>query len=104
MAVTPASAAASTPSGNGKKASLARTLPAARSPATLTAIRTLSTRFGWPAPTPTTTPGWARTIAFDFTHLTPRHANPSVASSSDVGSLFVTHVHNDGSTGTLSAS
>src|SRR5829696_2786091 len=64
---TPAAASASTPSGNGKKASLPAAAPWARSPALATAIRTESTRLCWPAPTPTTRPSLASTIAFDFT-------------------------------------
>ena len=44
MAVTPARMASSTPSGNGKKASEASTLPRAASPAFSTAICTEMTR------------------------------------------------------------
>jgi len=49
-----------------KKASLARHDPLASLPAFLTAIMTDSTRDIWPAPTPTVTVPFVRTIAFDF--------------------------------------
>ena len=58
-AVAPASAAASRPSGNGKKASLHTTLPASgsfASPAFHTAMRLESTRLIWPAPVPSVRP------------------------------------------------
>src|SRR5881409_3105212 len=52
--VAPASAAAISPSGNGKKASLATALPFSESPASFafqTAMREASTRDIWPAST-----------------------------------------------------
>src|ERR1019366_8908520 len=58
-AVAPASAAAMSPSGNGKNASLQTTLPASgnfASPAFHTAIRLASTRLIWPAPVPSVRP------------------------------------------------
>ena len=51
-AATPAAAAVSIESGNGKKASEASTEPPTRSPAFLMAISTESTRLIWPAPAP----------------------------------------------------
>src|SRR5215213_9566867 len=82
---TPAAASASTPSGNGKKASLPAAAPWARSPALATAIRTESTRLCWPAPTPTTRPSLASTIAFDFTLAATDQARARSASSSGPG-------------------
>src|ERR1700722_9433862 len=55
-AVTPASARTSSPSGNGKKASLAPAPPFARSPAFCTAISAATTRDCWPAPAPAARP------------------------------------------------
>jgi hypothetical protein len=65
-AVAPASTAASKPSAKGKKASDATTEPLVRgsvsfsrspiSAALAAAIRALSTRLIWPAPTPTVAP------------------------------------------------
>src|SRR5438067_1031318 len=66
IAVTPALAAASTPSAKGKAASDASTEPRARVPALSTANCTLETRLVWPAPLPTSVNLRASTIAFDF--------------------------------------
>src|SRR6266511_3309664 len=66
-AVTPAWAATSMASGNGKNASLAIAAPLARSPAFRTAIHEASTRDICPAPIPTVAPSLANTMAFDFT-------------------------------------
>ena len=68
-AVAPALAASSTPSGNGKKASEATTLPASEDCAFITAIFTESTRLIWPAPTPSVAPSLAKTMALDLTCL-----------------------------------
>ena len=76
IAVTPAAAATSGPSRNGKKASEASTEPRARSPAFATAIRTESSRLIWPAPTPTSCRPCASTIAFDLTAWQTRQAKP----------------------------
>jgi hypothetical protein len=52
----------------GRRRRSPRTLPTARSPAPRRAIRTLSTRFGCPLPTPRPAPAsFASTIPFDFT-------------------------------------
>ena len=58
-AVAPFFTASSTPSGNGKNASDATTVPAKGSTAFIAPIRTESTRLIWPAPTPTVWPGRA---------------------------------------------
>src|SRR5881296_3167753 len=92
-AVAPARATTSSPSRNGKNASDAHTVPAVSSPlsrARITARRAESTRFIWPAPTPTT---WSRvvsTIAFDFACLPTRQAKRSASSSAAVGARFDT--------------
>ena len=74
IAVTPAAAATSGPSRNGKNASEASTAPRLRSPAFSTAIRTESSRLIWPAPTPRSWPSLATTIAFDLTIAQTRQA------------------------------
>ena len=74
MAVTPAAAATSGPSRNGKKASEASTAPLASLARLATAIRTESSRLIWPAPTPTSCRSSARTIAFDLTAWQIRQA------------------------------
>ena len=89
-AVTPAAAATSSESGNGKKASDASTAPLAASPAPPAASRALSTRFGWPAPIPTSTPSRTSVIAFDFTCLQTSHAVRRSASSDALGSRSLT--------------
>src|SRR5713101_8415488 len=89
-AVAPAFAASSTPSGNGKNASEATTLPASGVCAFITAIFTESTRLICPAPTPSVAPSFANTMAFDFTCLHTFHANRIVRSSSAVGARLVT--------------
>ena len=63
IAVAPASAAASTPSLNGKKASEASTVPLTGSSAFATAIFEESTRDIWPAPIPTVWSLVVKTIA-----------------------------------------
>src|SRR6516164_7394307 len=63
IAVTPARAASSTLSRNGKKASDASTQPWTLLPAFLIAICVESTRLIWPAPTPTPIPCVTSTIA-----------------------------------------
>src|SRR5205809_294231 len=84
IAVTPARAATSMPSGNGKYASEAMTASRAFSPALRTAVSTATTRDIWPGPTPTVASPLARTIAFEVTCFTQRHAKSrSVSSSSD---------------------
>src|SRR6266704_2822148 len=66
-AVAPALAASSTPSGNGKKASEATTVPTSEDCAFMTAIFTESTRLICPAPTPSVAPSFANTIALELT-------------------------------------
>src|SRR5882672_7406843 len=89
-AVAPALAASSTPSGNGKNASEATTLPASGDCAFITAIFTESTRLICPAPTPSVAPSFANTIALDFTCFATFHAKRIVRLSSTVGTRFVT--------------
>ena len=87
-AVAPAFATTSRPSRNGKKASEAHTVPAVSRPtsrARITAKRAESTRFIWPAPTPTTWPRVASTIAFDLACLATRQAKRSASISAAVG-------------------
>src|SRR4029434_1376538 len=91
--VAPASAAAISPSGNGKNASLATALPLSESPdsfAFQTAIREASTRDIWPAPIPIVRSALAYTMAFDFTCLTTRQPNNIAFSSAFVGRRLVT--------------
>src|SRR5438034_10337495 len=91
--VAPASDAATNPSGNGKKASLATALPLSESPASLdfqTAMRDASMRDICPAPIPSARSDLAYTIAFDFTCLTTRQLNNIAFSSVLVGFLLVT--------------
>src|SRR5207302_152752 len=85
MQATPASAAASMPSANGKNASDPSAAPRALPPARSAAMRTESTRFVCPMPMPTVTSRWASTIALDFTCLTTSQANCSASISSGVG-------------------
>ena len=59
--------------------------PAARSPAFSTAIRTESSRLIWPAPTPTSWPSFASTIAFDLTAGRPARRRPGRGRSASVG-------------------
>ena len=66
-----------------------QTEPAARAPAFSTAIRTESSRLIWPAPTPTTCPSFASTIAFDFTDAQTHHANARSLRSASVGARRV---------------
>ena len=66
-AVAPARPTTSRPSGKGKKASEAATVPDAASPARATASSAASTRDICPAPTPTAMPSRTSTTAFDFT-------------------------------------
>ena len=82
---TPAAAANSIESGNGKKASEARTDPRARSPAFLMAISTLSTRLICPAPAPTSARSRHNTMALDFTYRTTDQANRRSVRWSSVG-------------------
>jgi hypothetical protein len=86
----PASAAASTPSGNGKNASLAATPPAARPAAFWAASAVLSTRFCWPAPMPQAAPPFTNTMAFDFTWPHTRHARSMSPHRSSGGWALVT--------------
>ena len=102
-AVTPAAIAVSKPSGNGKKASLASTEPAAPSPALSTAMRTLSSRLGWPLPTPVNARFRASTMAFDLTCRTACQANARSSISWALGSRAVTTCQDDGSAGAQSA-
>src|SRR5205085_8053799 len=91
--VAPASAAARSPSGNGKNASLATALPLSDKPASIafqTAIRDESTRDIWPAPIPSVRSAAAYTIAFDFTCFTARQPKVIAASYVLVGCRIVT--------------
>src|SRR5437660_8485215 len=69
IAVDPALAISSTPSGNGKNASDAATVPLSGSCAFIAPILHESTRLICPAPTPTVWPSRTYKIAFDFTCL-----------------------------------
>src|SRR5262250_388314 len=89
-ALAPALAASSTPSGNGKNASEATTLPSSEDCAFITAILTESTRLICPAPTPSVAPSFAKTIALDLTCLQTFQANFIVDISSAVGWRLVT--------------
>ena len=104
IAVTPASAAASTASRIGKKASDASTLPLTLSPAFHTASTLASTLLIWPAPMPTVCLPRARTMAFERTCLTARHANRSDVISSSVGFLSVTTLRSSVRTSSVSTS
>ena len=110
--MAPASAAASRPSANGKKASEATTEPLARgsvSPAALAAscdfqaaMRVLSTRLICPAPMPTVAPSLAYTTAFELTCLAILKANFRSPSSCAVGCRLVTTLSSRSSTTALS--
>src|SRR5579863_8943280 len=89
-AVAPALAASSTPSGNGKNASDATTLPLSEDCAFITAIFTESTRLICPAPTATVAPPRANTIALDFTCLHTIQPNRRSCSSMAEGARLVT--------------
>ena len=89
-AVAPALAASSTPSGKGKNASEATTLPCSGCWDFITAIFTESTRLIWPAPTPSVAPSLAKTMALDFTCLQTFQAKRRVLISSAVGARLVT--------------
>src|SRR5947207_3629003 len=90
IAVAPALAISSTPSGNGKNASEAATVPFNGSTAFCAPRRHESTRLVCPAPTPMVWPSRAYKIAFDFTCLQTFQANSSARFSSAVGGRFVT--------------
>src|SRR2546429_596424 len=89
-AVAPALAASSTPSGKGKNASEATTLPVSGVCAFITAIFTESTRLICPAPTPSVAPSLANTMALDFTCFATCHAKRMMCISSGVGMRLVT--------------
>ena len=86
----PALAAASTPSGNGKNASDASTLPHREldPPSSLRSATRHDARH-LPAPTPTVRRPVARTIAFDLTCLQTRHAKSSARAPPSVGGRLV---------------
>src|SRR4030042_4750450 len=90
MAVTPCLIANSGPSAKGKKASEARTLPLARSPALFKASCTLSTALGWPAPIPNNVLSLATTMALDFMLLTAFQAKSRSDNSALLGWRLVT--------------
>src|SRR5437588_12255395 len=90
MGVAPALAISSTPSGKGKKASEAATVPRRGSTAFIAPILQESTRDIWPAPTPTDWPSRAYKIALDFTCLHTFQANNRARSSESVGARLVT--------------
>ena len=100
IAVTPASAAAISPSAKGKNASEATTDPTARgfskscifaaSSDFRAAILDESSLFICPAPIPTVEPSFAYTIAFDLTCLVTLKANKRSAISWSDGCLLVT--------------
>ena len=80
----PCSAATSMPSLKGKKASDAMAAPVNErswSAAFMAAIRALTTRLIWPAPTPTVRPPRAKTMALDLTYLQTIQANIRSSSS-----------------------
>src|SRR5512133_3966203 len=89
MAVIPQRAASSTESGNGKYASEAITAPLDFSPARSAAMRTQSTRLGWPPPMPTVASPLANTIELDFTYWQAVQANFMAVISSVVGCFVV---------------
>ena len=97
-AVTPASARTRSPSGKGKKASLAPAPPLARSPAFWTAISAATTRDCWPAPTPTACPPVTTAIALEVVRPQTRQASTRSRHSSSVGARFVTTAHSGGAT------
>src|SRR6266516_3922821 len=89
IARTPARAASSTPSGNGKNASEANTAPAGSWPcwrALWTARNEASTRDICPAPMPIAASRLASRIAFDLTVPTAAQANRRSGHSASVGS------------------
>src|ERR1700689_4367980 len=96
IAVTPASAAWSTPSRKGKYASEPMTAPCVSRPAwaaLCTARNAASTRDIWPAPMPIVAPDLAITIALDLALATARHANDRSDHSSVVGCRLLTTRH-----------
>src|SRR5437879_1848935 len=96
MAPTPARAASSTPSANGKNASEANTAPAGSCPcwrALWIARNEASTRDIWPAPIPTAAWSRASTMAFDLTTPTAAHANRRSRHSASVGARRLTPFH-----------
>ena len=84
--MAPASAATSSASGNGKKASEASDAPFARSPAFRVAIHDESTRDICPAPIPTVAPSRTSTMVLDFTRQAIVQARSRSRHSSSVGS------------------
>jgi hypothetical protein len=92
-AATPAAATMSSPSRNGKKASLAAAPPRARAPALSTASLPQSTRFCWPAPTPTAMPSVTTTTALERTWAQTRHAISRSRHWGSVGATLVTTRH-----------
>ncbi len=86
---TPASARTSSPSGNGKKASLAATAAFARLPALRTAISAASTLLCWPAPIPTAWPEATMTMALEVVRAHTRQASSTSRHCSAVGTAFV---------------
>src|SRR5829696_2398240 len=94
---TPASARTSRPSANGKKASLAATVPSALSPAFLTASCAASTRLVWPVPTPTVASSLANTMALLLTPFATLQAKSRSPISDFKGRLSVTNSYPESS-------
>src|SRR2546422_3938390 len=96
IALTPARAASSTPSANGKNASEANTAPLGSCPcwrAVWIARNEASTRDVWPAPIPIAASSRARRIAFDLTAPTAPQANRRSRHSTSVGARLVITFH-----------
>ena len=83
--MAPASAATSSASGKGKKASEATAQPASGKRARLTARLAESTRLIWPAPTPTVIRSLTRMMAFDLVCFATRQAKSRSPHSASVG-------------------
>src|SRR4030042_4247688 len=94
---TPAAAAFSTLSGNGKNRSDASTQPFVWSPACLYAISPDSTRFICPAPVPKTFLSLTSTIVLLLVCLATSHATLKSSSCSFVGLAFVGYFNTSGS-------
>ena len=79
--------------GTGRRHRMATTEPRRVRPAfcaLMLAMRVLSTRLIWPAPTPSVWPFLQNTMALDFTYFATRQANSRSCSCSLVGCALVT--------------
>ena len=104
--VAPASTTTSRPSRNGKKASLATTVPASDRPACwalMLAMRAESSRLICPAPTPMVMPLAQKTIALLLTYLATFQANSRSCNCPAVGCTFVTTLRSASAISWLSA-